>query len=44
MKKDFNKNLIMTEEEEQSQSSNDGWICEKIIDYHDEKVGDHCHN
>ena len=30
MKKHFNKNLIMTEEEQQqSQSSNICWICEK---------------
>ena len=43
MKKDFIKNLIMTEEEEQFQTSNNCWICKKIIDYHDEKVRDHCH-
>ena len=36
MKKHFNKNLIMAEEEEQFQSSNTCWICEKVID--DEKV------
>ena len=41
MKKHFNKNLIMSEEEEQFQSSNTCWICEKLID--DEKVRDHCH-
>ena len=41
MKKYFNKNLIMTEEEEQFQSSNICWICEKLIE--DEKVRDHCH-
>ena len=42
MKKHFNKNLIMTEEdEEQFQSSNTCWICEKLID--NEKVRDHCH-
>ena len=41
MKKHFNKNLIMTKEEEQFQSSNTCWICEKLID--DEKVRDHCH-
>ena len=41
MKKNFNKNLLMTEEEEQYQSSNKCWICEKLID--DEKVTDHCH-
>ena len=41
MKKYFNKNLIMTKDEEQFQSSNTCWICEKLID--DEKVRDHCH-
>ena len=41
MKKHFTKNLIMTEEEEQFQSSNICWICKKLID--DEKVRDHCH-
>ena len=42
-KKHFNKNLIMTGEEEQFQSSNTCWICEKLIEDDDEKVGDHCH-
>ena len=41
MKKNFNKNLIMTDEEEQFQSSNTYWICEKLID--DENVRDHSH-
>ena len=41
MKKHFNKNLIMTEDEEQFQSSNTCWICKRLI--HDEKVRDHCH-
>ena len=42
MKKHFNKNLIMSEkEEEQFQSSNLCWICEKLIVH--EKVRDHCH-
>ena len=27
--------------EQKLQSSNAGWICEKLIDYDDEKV--HCH-
>ena len=40
MQKHFNQNLIMTEEEE-FQSSNTFWICEKLIE--DEKVRDHCH-
>ena len=44
MKKHFNKNLIMTEkEEEQFQSSNICWIGEKLIDDDDEKVRDHWH-
>ena len=43
MKKHFYKNLMMSEEEEQFQSSNICWICEKLIDDDDEKVRDHCH-
>ena len=44
MKKHFNKNLIMSEKkEEQIQSSNIFWICEKLIDNDDEKVRDHSH-
>ena len=44
MKDQFNKNLIMTEEEEYLfQQSNNCWICKKIIDNEDEKVRDHCH-
>ena len=43
MKKHFNKYLIMTEkEEEQFQSSNTCWICEKLIGNDAEKVRDHC--
>ena len=40
MKKHFNKNLIMSEkeEEQQLQSSNICWICERLIDDDDEKV------
>ena len=41
MKKHFNKNLIITEEEKQFQSSNMYWICEKLIE--DKKVRDHYH-
>ena len=42
MKKLFNKNLIMTdEEEEQFQLRNTCWISEKLIE--DKKVRDHCH-
>ena len=43
MKKHFNKNLILSEEEEQFQSSHACWICEKPIDNDNEKVIDHCH-
>ena len=44
MKKHFNKNLIMSEkEEEQFRLSNALWICEKLIDDGDEKVRDQCH-
>ena len=44
MNKHFNKNLIMSEEEEHLfQQSNSCWICEKLIDNDDEKVRDHCH-
>ena len=44
MKKHFNKNLIMTEEEEcLFQQGNSCWICEKLINHDDEKVRDHCH-
>ena len=44
MKKHFNKNLTMSEkEEEQFQSSNTCWICKKLIDHDYEKVRDHCH-
>ena len=44
MKKHFNKNLITSgKEEEQFQSINICWICEKLIDDNDEKVRNHCH-
>ena len=44
MKKHFNKNLVMTKEEENLfQESNNCWICGKLIDNDDEKVRDHCH-
>ena len=44
MKKHFNKNLIMTEEEKHLfQESNNSWICKKLIDNDDGKVRDHCH-
>ena len=42
--KHFNKNLIMTEEEEDLfQKSNNCWICKKLIDNDEDKVRDHCH-
>ena len=44
MKKHFNKNLIMSEEEEHLfQQSNSCWIFEKLIDHDNEKVRDHYH-
>ena len=44
MNKHFNKNLVMTEEEEPLfQESYSCWICEKLIDNDDEKIRDHCH-
>ena len=43
MKKRFNKNLIMNEEEYLFQRSNSCCICEKLIDNVDEKVRAHCH-
>ena len=44
MKKHFNKNLIMSEEEEHLfEQSNSCWICKKIINHDDEKVRDHYH-
>ena len=44
MKEHFNKNLVMTEEEEHLfQQSNNCWICKKFIDNNDEKVRDRCH-
>ena len=42
MKKHFNKNLTMSEEEEQFQSSSTCWIFEKLIDNDHEKVREHC--
>ena len=44
MKKQFNKNVIMNEEEGHLfQQSNSCWIRGKLIDNDDEKVRDHCH-
>ena len=44
MKEYFNKNLIISEEEEHLfQKSNSCWICKKLIDIDEENVRDHCH-
>ena len=43
MEKPFNKNLVMTaEQNKEFERSNICWICGKLINL-DEKVGDHCH-
>ena len=42
MEKHFNKDLFMSEEEEQFQPSNICWICEKLND-DDNEIRDHCH-
>ena len=43
IKTHFNKNLIMsTEEEERFQLANSCWIWDKLFDVGDEKVRDHC--
>ena len=44
MKKHFNKNLIITDEEkEKCQSSNTCWICKNLVNDDDEEARDHCH-
>ena len=44
IRKHFNKNLPMSEKDEQIfQSSNKCWICDKLFDVVDNKVRDHCH-
>ena len=44
MRKHFNKNLIMSvEEEERFEMSNICWICNKLFEVSDKKVRDHCH-
>ena len=44
IKNHFNKNLVMTaEENEEFERSNICWICGKLIDIVDQKVRDHCH-
>ena len=43
MEEYFNKNLIMTEDEENLfQESNNCWICKKLINNDEEKVRHHC--
>ena len=42
-KKHFNKNLVMSaEDEERFQSSNKCWICDILFDIGDNRVGEHC--
>ena len=44
IKRYFNKNFIMSaEEEERFQLSNSCWICDKLFDVEDDKVRDNCH-
>ena len=44
IKKHFNKNLIMSaEENEKLEMTNICWICGRLIDVIDNKVRDHCH-
>ena len=44
MKKHFNKNLVMSaEDEERFQSSNKCWICDKLFVVGDNKARDQCH-
>ena len=44
MKKHFNKNLVMTtEQNEEFEESSICWICGKLIDIGNNKVRDHCH-
>ena len=44
MIKTYSQNLIMSaKEEEMFQWSNKCWICDKLFDFVDEKVRDHCH-
>ena len=44
MKKHFNKNLVMTaEQNEEFEKSNICWVCGKLIDIDDNKVRDHSH-
>ena len=43
-KKRFNKNLVMTaEQNEEFERPNVCWICDKLIEIGDNKVRDHCY-
>ena len=43
IKRDFNKDLIMSaEEEERFQLSNSCWTCDQFLDVADDKVRNHC--
>ena len=43
IKKNFNKNLVMSAKDEQIfQSSNKCWMCDNLFDTGDNKVRDHC--
>ena len=43
IKKHFNKNLIISAEEERFQLTNSCWIYDKLFNVEDDKVRDHCH-
>ena len=44
MRKYFNKNMVMSaEENEKFEMTNICWIYGRLIDYDDDKVRDHCH-
>ena len=43
IKKHFNKNFIVSAEEESFQLSNSCWICDKLFDVGDDKIRNHCH-
>ena len=43
IEKHFNKNLVMSADEERFRLANSCWICNKLFDAGDEKVRDHCH-
>ena len=43
IKKHFNKNLVVSAEEEKFQLANSCWISNRLFDVGDEKLRDHCH-